>query len=446
MPAPPLAEEIRSDPEIVKEMVSRSEASVAALKQRIREVSGADLVDFIGEDILELKKSLAQPQTMGVIMAAINASAWINEKMEEWLGEKNVSDTLSQSAPDNITSQMGLALLDVADVVRPYPELICYLEQVKEDDFLDGLDRFPGGKETRDAMEAFLSSYGMRCSGEIDITRARWSEEPGVLIPLVLRNIKNNEPGAASRRFGQGLEQAVKKEEDLLHRLSRLPDGEQKGMMTKEKIRTLRNFIGYREYPKYSIMSRFFVYRLALLGEAERLVKAGSILEKEDIYYLRFEELREAARTGKADGELIRQRKEAYKADEKREAPRVITSDGEIIRGRYKKEDMPRGAIPGLGVSSGVIEGRARVVLDMADAGLEEGDILVTTFTDPGWTPLFVSIKGLVTEVGGMMTHGAVIAREYGLPAVVGVEHATRLVRDGQRIRVNGTNGYIEIL
>ena len=104
------------------------------------------------------------------------------------------------------------------------------------------------------------------------------------------------------------------------------------------------------------------------------------------------------------------------------------------------------GALVGLPVSAGVIEGRARVILDMAQADLEAGDILVTAYTDPSWTPLFVAITGLVTEVGGLMTHGAVIAREYGLPAVVGVVDATRLIPDGQRIRVHGTDGYVEIL
>ena len=97
-------------------------------------------------------------------------------------------------------------------------------------------------------------------------------------------------------------------------------------------------------------------------------------------------------------------------------------------------------------VSAGTVEGRARVVLDIGAAELEPGDILVTAFTDPSWSPLFVAVAGLVTEVGGLMTHGAVIAREYGLPAVVGVEHATQLIRDGQRIRVHGTDGYVELL
>jgi phosphohistidine swiveling domain-containing protein len=120
--------------------------------------------------------------------------------------------------------------------------------------------------------------------------------------------------------------------------------------------------------------------------------------------------------------------------------------DGEVIAGAYRRDDVPAGALVGLPVSAGIIEGRARVILDMAEADLEAGDILVTAYTDPSWTPLFLAIKGLVTEVGGLMTHGAVIAREYGLPAVVGVEQATRLIRNGQRIRVNGTDGYVEIL
>jgi len=124
----------------------------------------------------------------------------------------------------------------------------------------------------------------------------------------------------------------------------------------------------------------------------------------------------------------------------------VITSDGEVITGRYRRDGVPAGALVGLPVSAGVVEGRARVIRDVADADLEAGDILVTAFTDPSFTPLFVAIEGLVTEVGGLMTHGAVIAREYGLPAVVGVQHATRMIRDGQRIRLDGTNGYVEIL
>jgi pyruvate,water dikinase len=434
------------DPTIVSDLVKRNQTSIEELKHNIQTKSGSDLFDFIPEDIQQLKKTNSDPQSFGVIMTAMNASSWVNEKMKEWLGEKNVADTLSQSVPNNITAEMGLALLDVADVIRPYREVIEYLQHVKDDNFLDELVKFNGGQETRDAIYAFLSKYGMRCAGEIDITRSRWSEKPITLVPIILSNIKNLELGAGNRKFEQGRQEALKKEQELLERLKQLPDGEQKAEETKRMISLIRNLAGYREYPKYGIVSRYFVYKQALLKEAEQLVQANVIHEKEDIYYLTFEELHELVRTNKLDYQIISKRKDEYKLYKKLIPPRVITSDGEIIAGRYKRENLPAEAIVGLAVSSGVIEGRARVILNMEDADIEDGDILVTSFTDPSWTPLFVSIKGLVTEVGGLMTHGAVIAREYGLPAIVGVENATKLIKDGQRIRVNGTDGYVEIL
>lgn len=438
--------EIENNPSIVSDLIKRSQTSIEELKQNIQTKSGSDLFDFILEDIQELKKILFDPQSSAVFMAAINASTWINEKMNEWLGEKNAADTLSQSVPNNITSEMGLALMDVADVIRPYPEVIDYLQHVKDDNFLDELVKFEGGQETQDAIYAYLNKFGMRCVGEIDITRTRWSEKQITLVPMILGNIKNFEPNAGKRKFEQGRQEALKKEQELLDRLKQLPDGEQKAKETKRMIDLIRNFIGYREYPKYGMINRYFVYKQALLKEAEQLVQEGVIHEKEDIYYLTFEELHEVVRTNKQDYQIISKRKDEYKLYEKLTPPRVITSDGEIIAGKYKRENLPAEAIVGLPVSSGVIEGRARVILNIEDADLEDGDILVTSFTDPSWTPLFVSIKGLVTEVGGLMTHGAVIAREYGLPAVVGVENATKLIKDGQRIRVHGTEGYIEIL
>src|ERR1051325_6941393 len=194
------------------------------------------------------------------------------------------------------------------------------------------------------------------------------------------------------------------------------------------------------------MVSRYFVYKLALLEEAERLVQSHVLAEKEDIFYLTFQELQDVVRTRHVDAQLLRERKDAFTSYQALTPPRVLTSDGEAVNGAYRREDVPPGALVGLPVSAGSVEGRARVVLDMAHADLAPGDILVTAYTDPSWTPVFVSIAALVTEVGGLMTHGAVIAREYGLPAVVGVQDATRRIRDGQKIRVHGTEGYIELL
>jgi phosphoenolpyruvate synthase/pyruvate phosphate dikinase len=437
---------IEIDPAIVDELIGRSQASLAALQRDIRTKSGPALLDFIQADIPELKRMLFDPRSHQVFMSAIESTWWLNEQLEAWLGEKNAADVLTQSVPHNITSEMGLALLDVADVIRPHPEVVGFLQHVEDEGFLDELPKLRGGREARDAIQNWLDAYGMRCPGEIDITRPRWSERPDTLVPLILGNIRNFGPGAGKRRFEQGREEARQWEQELLKRLRVLPDGESKAAAVKQRIDRVRTFIGYREYPKYGIVSRYFVYKLALLGEAERLVHASVIREKEDIFYLTFPELREVVLANRVDDRLICQRKDAFRSYQGLTPPRMLTSEGEVIQGAYRRGDLPDRALAGLPVSAGTVEGRARVVLDMAEADLEAGDILVTTYTDPSWTPLFLSIGGLVTEVGGLMTHGAVIAREYGLPAVVGVERATRLIRDGQRIRVNGTDGYVEIL
>ncbi|MFI1942449.1 rifamycin-inactivating phosphotransferase [Streptomyces virginiae] len=437
---------IATDPAIVTELIERSRASIAALERDIRTKTGPELFDFLLEAFEEHKRVLGDPLSMQAIMAGMEATWWLNDTLQEWLGEKNAADTLTLSAPDNVTSEMGLALLDVADVVRPLPEVVAFLREAEGDDFLEELAKVAGGSEARDAIEAYLDRYGMRCVGEIDITRPRWRERPATLVPVLLDNVRIFEPGAAERRFEDGRLKAQKKEQDVLSRLRALPDGDRKADETRRMIERVRTFIGYREYPKYGIVGRYFVYKQALLKEAERLVRAGVLPEREDCFYLTFQELRDVVRSNRVDDGLIQRRKEAFRSYHELTPPRVLTSDGEALSGAYRREDAPVGALIGLPVSAGTVEGRARVVLDMAEADLEAGDILITTFTDPSWSPLFVGIAGLVTEVGGLMTHGAVIAREYGLPAVVGVERATSLIRDGQRIRVHGTDGYIEIL
>ncbi len=438
---------IETDPAIVTELIEHTEASVAALKRDIRTKSGPALLDFILDDIQELRRILFDRRSHQVFMSAMEATWWLNEQLEAWLGEKNVADTLSQSVPHNVTSEMGLALLHVADVIRPHPEVVAFLERVEDEDFLDALAELPGGREARDAIRDYLDKYGMRCVGEIDITRPRWGERPTTLLPLILANVKNFEPGAGERRFEQGRQEARAKEQEVLERLQALPDGALKAEETKHKIDRVRTFIGYREYPKYGLVSRTFVYKQALLEEAERLVQADVIREQEAIFYLTFQELQDVVRANQVvDDQLISQRKAAFRSYEALTPPRVLTSEGEVVAGTYRRDDAPAGALIGLPVSAGTIEGRARVILDMAEAEVEPGDILVTAYTDPSWSPLFVAVKGLVTEVGGLMTHGAVIAREYGLPAVVGVEDATRLIRDGQRIRLHGTDGYVELL
>ena len=203
---------IKTDPAIVAGLIERSQASLATTKRDIATKSGTALLDFILADIQELKRILFVPLNLQVITAGMQASSWLNEHLQAWLGEKNAVDTLTQSAPGNVTSEMGLALLDVADAIRPHPDVVAFLRHVEDENFLDKLPALEGGREARDAIQAFLGKYGMRCVGEIDITRPRWAERPTALVPLILSNIRNFEPGAGDRRFEQGEQEARQKE------------------------------------------------------------------------------------------------------------------------------------------------------------------------------------------------------------------------------------------
>ena len=443
--APPM---IDADPDLVARLVERTEASLAATSAAIAGRTGPDLFAFILDDLPELRSRLAHPDSLPVILTAMEAAFWLNDRLAEWLGETNVADALSQSLTGNVTAEMGLALLDVADAIRPHPEVVAFLRQATaagDDGFLDRLPEVEGGDAAATALRDWLDRYGMRCVGEIDITRPRWSERPSALLPLVLADVERFRAGERERRVVEGRRVAAEKEREVLERVRALPDGDAKAAEIKAMIDRVRVFAGYREYPKYRMISRYWIYKQALLAEADRLVAAGVVDAADDVSFLTFEELAEAARTRRADRALIRRRREDFRSYARLTPPRVLTSEGETLDGSYRRDDVPDGALAGLAVSSGVVEGRARVILDVGDAhDLAPGDVLVTTGTDPSWSPVFVAVDALVTEVGGLMTHGAVIAREYGLPAVVGVADATHRIEDGDRLRVDGTNGWVE--
>src|ERR671916_873283 len=330
------AASIETDPAIVTELIERGQASISALKRDIPTKSGSALLDFILMDIQELRRILFDPQSYQVIMAGMEATWWLNDQLQALLGGKNAADTPTQSVPHNVTSEMGLALLDVADVIRPHPEVVAFLQHVEDEGFLDEMAKLEGGREARDAIRAWLDEYGMRCVGEIDITKPRWSERPTTLVPLILGNIKNFEPGAGEGRFEQGRQEARKKEQELLERLRALPDGERKAEEAKRMIDRVRTFIGYREYPKYGMVSRYVVYKQALLEEAERLVQAHVVRDKEDIFYLTYQELQDVVRTNQVDDQLIHERKDAFRSYQALTPPRVLTSDGEGIAGAYR--------------------------------------------------------------------------------------------------------------
>lgn len=437
----------RADPGDVVALKAEHDASLAALQARLAGLTGDELFDGVLDDLrTSMKDDVAGPRGMGIVYVGMYALSWVNKHMEKWLGVKGAADTLVQLVTDDVTAEMGRALLAVADVVRGRPAVMEALPTLPREGFLAALTAVEGGEDAARALGDFLAVYGARCPGEIDITRTRWNEDPSALVPMILSSIPKLDADGHDGGIERGRREAEELERSLLERLERLPGGRRKAEQTRKMVDRIRTFAGYREYPKYLMMRHYWVIKQALLAEASRLVERGVLGRPEDVHYLSFDEFREAVRAGCVEPGLIERRRQEFAHSARLTPPRLITSDGEVLTGTYGGKGVPSGALPGIAASSGVVEGRARVILSLGEAYLSDGDILVTTFTDPSWTPAFLAANGIVTEVGGAMTHGAVVAREYGLPAVVGVEGATRLIVDGQRIRVNGSEGYVEVL
>lgn len=437
----------QNDPTVITAVTGEFEKELQELDSQLRKLSGSQALEFIEEDRKNLLAMAYHPTVLGAIIVAILVNDSLNKQVQKWVGKKQIADTLTKSLDNNVTTQMGLTLGDLSDTIRALPEVIEYFKSDPSDDtFLNELASIPGGKVAIDALQKFFSRYGMRCPGEIDISKPRFKEKPTQLIPLILSNIRVLSAGEHRKRFVQGRKEALETAEQLIEHVKTLPRGKSKARKLRKAIDLLRNFSGCRELPKYYIIRRYDIYKQAILREAAGLVAKQLIKQPEDVFYLYFPELQEAVRHEKLDYSLIDKRRLDYLNNEKLTPPRVITSSGLVPRQQKKRLAIPENALPGVAVSSGVVEGRARIVHQVTDANFEPGDILVTSFTDPSWTPVFTTIKGLVTEVGGFTTHGAVVTREYGLPGVVGVVNATKLIRDGQRIRVNGSEGYVELL
>lgn len=382
------------------------------------------------------------PYVMGGVMSKV--------LLERILGEQSQSEDMFavlRGLEGNVTTDMDLEVGDLADAARKTPALVKAMNNQTPQEVLKIFETLAGGTPFETALEEFMNKYGMRGTSEIDIARPRWNDDPTFILQVVAGTLQHHEAGA-HRKQHQGLVVEGKKAgERLAKNAKRGLFGAVRSRLVKRLVRVFRNAMPVREHPKFMLIQAFQVVREVLLETGEGMVKAGRIDNVEDIWMLEFHEVEEALeRPDMNIKALIQQRKEEQERYWGITPPRVITSDGEIITTTITREDLPEGALAGSPVSAGVIEGIARVITDPTQEMLNPGEILVAPFTDPGWTPLFINAAGLVMEVGGLMTHGSVVAREYGIPAVVGVIDAVKEIQTGQKIRVDGTNGYVEFL
>jgi len=369
----------------------------------------------------------------------------LQELEQKLLGTHKYVDIIVKGLEGNITTEMGLLVGDMADLVRKSTDLV---EEFNNEDYSTlnkRINKLIGHEELKNKFNDFMGIYDMRAAGEIDMAKDRWIENPEPLAKAILSIVNTSEEGIHRKEYKETMERAKRAAEGFIKEVT-AKHGKIKGSIVRRLIMVLRNYMPVREHPKYLIMKLILIFKNALLEEAKVLVQKGYLEEEKDIFYSSFWELYNAVGNNESLIELIKLRKEEYQHFRKLSAPRVLTSDGEEIKAGYKKNNLPEGALAGIPVSSGVVEGIARVITDPSKAYINKGEILIAPFTDPGWTPLFINAAGLVMEIGGLLTHGTVVAREYGMPAVVGITDATKRIKTGQKIRVDGDSGFVVII
>ena len=437
----------RRDPQTTRQgLTDRMDRLVAASRQRIlAQPAGVARLQQIEQEIGEAFLHLLPDYP------ALVASGIVSQRLLAWLvgNRANPEDltAVARGLMGNVTTEMDLAVGDLADLIRQSPELVTHFQQNPPLAALATAESVPGSAPFLAGWADFLARYGMRGPSEIDISRPRWREDPTSLLQFVIGNLQHSTPGSHRTHHAQLAAAGEAAGERLIMAAGQGLLGFLRRPLVRRLVKTVRQYTPGREHPKFFIIKMLGVAKLILLDEAVKLVANGRITHPDDIWHLDLTELIHFAANPKLEiGPLVTQRQAEFARSQKLTPPRLLTSDGEIVHAEVSREGLPAGALVGSAASSGTIEGIAKVVLDPTKDVLAKGEILVAPFTDPGWTPLFINAAALVMEVGGLMTHGSVVAREYGIPAVVGVPEATQQIQTGQRIRVNGDAGFVEIL
>jgi len=408
-----------------------------------------ELVDVI-EDASINQIAMLMPVLVAAVASGQGAPLQILTRISAQVarGPELVMD-LTRGLPYNVTTEMDLALWQMARTIRSEPGTAAYFAATPVAGLVSAYRLGSLPPPAQAAVIDFLDLYGMRGVGEIDLGRLRWLEDPTPLFQVLKGYLQIDESMAPDAIFQRGAEKGQLAEKQLVAAIRASRGGLVKAGLARFLARRFRELGGLREAPKFAIIQRLGIFHQALMAAGRRLVGQGLLSAPQDIFFLHLAEMKALALGSPRDWKrLILERRAVYEREARRKRlPRLMLSDGAAYY------DAPLTSVPqdentlsGSPVSAGMVEGLVRVVFDPYKVQLAPGEILVCPATDPAWTPLFLTAGGLVMEVGGMMTHGSVVAREYGIPAIVGVPQATQRLKTGQRVRVDGTTGKIVIL
>jgi phosphohistidine swiveling domain-containing protein len=347
----------------------------------------------------------------------------------------------------NPTTEMNLKLWQLAQRLREEPAIVALFQDKQSVQLAQAYREASLPPLLQQGLVDFLSLYGHRAVAEIDMGLPRWSEDPTYLLGMLANYIQLNDPDAAPDvQFQRSVQEAEAMVQTLTRRARRR--SWLRGQLTAFCLHRIRELSGLREVPKFDFVLLMAAVRRYMIAIGEALAQSHRLETAEDIFFITFKEVHEAL-AAQDMRILVQERRASYERElGRRHIPRIMLSDGTEpeAEASLEQESITGNMLKGAPASAGVVTGKARVILDPTGAHLEPGEILVAPSTDPGWTPLFFTASGLVMEMGGPMSHGAIVAREYGIPAVVGVAGALDQISTGQQITVDGSRGIITLM
>lgn len=409
----------------------RLQSLVHRLEKESRQLHGVpERVAFIQRILAGLFGGVLS-QVAPLVVIGVAAGCVAEQKLQAWGLDPALLEPVKRSIPHNPTIQMDLDLWRVSRALRA---------ETAQAQPAPAAATPPTVRMDHPAVAAWLEKYGHRTVREIDVAIPRLREQPEYLHQMLAAFMaQESGPADPVRKFEQGAAAAEEAMNSVAAEVRRR-QGPFRAALIRFLMKRHRQLMGVREWPKFFLVHVIGTIRQVLLGAGDELVQAGRLDQREDVFFLHFDDL---TSDGNLRQRVAHNRAEYDREMKRRPIPMAITSEGEVSYGAQTPED---GALVGTGSSAGVYEGVVRVILSPVGAHLEPGEVLVAPGTDPAWTPLFLSAGALVTETGGMISHGSVVAREYGIPAVVGVPEATTRLRSGQRVRVDGTAGRVTLL
>ncbi|MER5182619.1 PEP/pyruvate-binding domain-containing protein [Streptomyces sp. NPDC002896] len=420
---------------------ARARARVFGEIERLRRqpvtdpATAAELLDLVERDA---ESSTLADAIIWPVVSALAVSAALPPLLKGIASEDEIRTVLG-GMPYNVTIEMDLALWEVARRAEPHREMLLSTPSSK----LAATQL--AGKLPDFGLDAFLERYGTRAAAEVDVGVPRWAENPTPVFTMLANYLRVTDPEQApDRRF----ERAAARAESMLTELARRARRKQalRGRLAGFFLHRSRELSGLREAGKFAGLYALRDRRRRLLLIGAELHAKGLLAGPDDVMFLDLPELRTAVEIGADLRDTIAARRAEYERERRRRTvPVALLSDGTDAETLLPAPPSDGRSLTGMGAAAGRVTGRARVVRDPSDAFIEPGEILVAPTTDPGWTPLFLTAGGLVTETGAVMAHGPTVAREYGIPAVICVPAATTRIRNGQLITVDGATGTVTL-